>query len=51
LQKGRERLDPALQIQIVSQAAESVVVRVMAELRSAPRAAPKTVRSEQRRAA
>ncbi len=37
-QKGREKLDPALQTQIVSQATESVVVRVMAELRSVPKA-------------
>lgn len=39
LQKGREKLDPALQTQIVSQAVESVVVRVMAELRSPAKAA------------
>ncbi|MEX0978677.1 MAG: hypothetical protein WDZ48_07490 [Pirellulales bacterium] len=45
LQKGREKLDPALQTEIVSQATDTVVVRVMAELRSVPKAA------EQRRAA
>jgi hypothetical protein len=45
LQKGREKLDPALQIEIVSHATDAVVVRVMAELRSVPKGA------EQRRAA
>jgi hypothetical protein len=34
VQKGREKLDPALQTEIVSQATEAVVVRVLAELRS-----------------
>ncbi|REK13009.1 MAG: hypothetical protein DWQ37_10315 [Planctomycetota bacterium] len=34
VQKGREKLDPALQTEIVSQATEAVIVRVMAELRS-----------------
>ncbi|MEX0679408.1 MAG: hypothetical protein WD063_20195 [Pirellulales bacterium] len=47
LQKGREKLDPALQTEIVSQATDAVVVRVMAELRSVPKAA----HPEQRRAA
>jgi hypothetical protein len=47
LQKGREKLEPALQTLIVSQATESVVVRVMAELRSALKAG----RTEPRRAA
>jgi hypothetical protein len=47
LQKGREKLDPVLQTEIVSQATDAVVVRVMAELRSVPQAA----RAEQRRAA
>lgn len=47
LQKGREKLDPALQTLIVSQATDAVVVRVTAELRSVPKAA----RPEQRRAA
>jgi len=39
LQKGREKLDPALQTEIVSQATDAVVVRVLAELRSVPKAA------------
>jgi hypothetical protein len=47
VQKGQPKLDPALQTEIVSQAAEAVVARVMAELRSAARPA----RTEQRRAA
>ena len=46
-QKGSEKLDPALQTRIVSQATESVVVRVMAEMRSVPKAP----RPAQRRAA
>ena len=47
LQKGREKLDPALQTKIVSQATDAVVVRVIAELRSVPKAGG----GEQRRAA
>jgi hypothetical protein len=45
LQKGREKLDPALQTEIVSQATNAVVVRVLAELRNVPKPA------ERRRAA
>jgi hypothetical protein len=47
LQKGQAKLDPALQTEIVGQASEAVVTRVMAELRSVPKAAS----GEQRRAA
>jgi hypothetical protein len=47
LQKGREKLDPALQTEIVSQATDAVVVRVMAELRNGAKAGG----SDQRRAA
>jgi hypothetical protein len=47
LQKGQEKLEPALQTEIVGQACEAVVTRVMAELRSVPKAAS----PEQRRAA
>jgi hypothetical protein len=47
VQKGREKLEPALQTEIVGQAVEAVVARVMAELR----AVPKAVRTEERRAA
>lgn len=47
LQKGQQKLDPALQTEIVSQASEAVVLRVMAELRGSG----KTGRPEQRRAA
>lgn len=47
LQKGREKLDPAVQTDVVSQATEAVIVRVMAELRSVPKAA----RPEGRKAA
>ena len=46
-QKGREKLDPALQTEIVRQATDAVVVRVMAELRSVLKA----TQGEQRRAA
>jgi hypothetical protein len=34
VQKGREKLEPAMQTEIVSLATEAVIVRVMAELRS-----------------
>lgn len=47
VQKGREKLDATLQTEIVSLATQAVVVRVMAELRSVPKAA----RPEQRQAA
>jgi hypothetical protein len=47
LQKGREKLDPALQTEIVGQAVESVLASVMADLRSVPKAA----RAPERRAA
>jgi hypothetical protein len=46
-QKGREKLAPALTTEIVSLATEAVIVRVLAELRSAPAEA----RSAERRAA
>ena len=36
MQKGHAKLDPALQTEIVSQATEAVIVRVMAELRNSP---------------
>jgi hypothetical protein len=47
VQKGQGKLDPALQTEIVSQATEAVVVRVMTELRGGV----KPARPEQRRAA
>jgi len=47
VQKGREKLDPALQTEIVSKAVETVVQQVMAELKSMPTAA----KTETRRAA
>jgi hypothetical protein len=47
LQKGREKLEPALATEIVSQATEAVIVRVLAELKSAPVEA----KTPQRRAA
>jgi hypothetical protein len=47
LQKGREKLAPALATEIVSLATEAVIVRVLAELRSVPA----EVRPPQRRAA
>ncbi len=47
VQKGREKLDPALQTEIVSRATEAVMSRVLAELRSAA----STPRPEGRRAA
>ena len=39
--KGHISLDPAVQTDIISRATEAVVVRVLAELRSVPKAAPK----------
>ncbi len=47
VQKGREKLDPATQTEIVRQATEAVIVRVTAELRSETKPAA----TEQRRAA
>ena len=47
LQKGREKLAPALTTEIVSLATEAVIVRVLAELRNAPTEA----RTAERRAA
>jgi hypothetical protein len=47
VQKGQEKLDPALQTEIVSQATDTVVASVMAELRGTA----KVARPEQRRAA
>jgi hypothetical protein len=46
VQKGQSKLDAALQTEIVSQATEAVVLRVMAELRGS-----KSAHTEQRRAA
>lgn len=47
MQKGHAKLDPTLQTEIVSQATEAVILRVMAELRSAPA----ETRKQERRAA
>jgi hypothetical protein len=49
VQKGHTKLDPAIQTSIVSQATEAVIVRVMAELRTVPKAAAPA--TQQRRAA
>jgi hypothetical protein len=37
--QGKIKLEPAVQTEIISQATEAVVVRVLAELRSVPKAA------------
>ena len=47
VQKGREKLDPDVQTEIVSQATQAVILRVMAELRSNT----STERPQQRKAA
>ena len=47
IHKGPLKLDPAVQTEIIGKATEAVVVHVMAELRSVPKAA----RPAQRRAA
>lgn len=48
---GRITLDPATQTDVISQATEAVVVRVMAELRNVPKAVRPDKRTDKRRAA
>jgi len=48
--KGHIKLDPAVQTDIISRATEAVVVRVLAELRSVPKAAPQATPKHRRAA-